>query len=87
MVWVGDQVLSLLFTNLNTKSSELMPGQVGLINHGGLPKLLLKPGRYPGLPFRNWIARTYVGARAMSETVIEVSIISILKYGDPDASS
>lgn len=49
-----------------------MPGQVGLVNHGGLPKLLLKPGRYPGFPLRNWIARTYVGARSLSETVIEV---------------
>lgn len=59
---------------------ELAPGQLGLINHGGLPKLLLKPGRYPGLPFRNWIARTYVGARSMSETVIEVCLIRFLKH-------
>lgn len=51
-----------------------MPGQVGLLNHGGLPKLLLKPGRYPGMPWRNWIARSYLGSKALSETVIEVSL-------------
>jgi hypothetical protein len=54
-----------------------MPGQVGLVNHGGLPKLLLKPGRYPGFPLRNWIARTYMGSRQLSETVIEVCFDSL----------
>jgi hypothetical protein len=58
---------------------ELMPGQVGLVNHGGLPKLLLKPGRYPGFPWRNWIARTYMGSRALSETVIEVCVFDSLE--------
>jgi len=42
---------------------ELAPGRIGLINHGGLPKLLTKPGRYPAFPFRNWWARTFNGTR------------------------
>jgi hypothetical protein len=28
----------------------------------GLPKLLTRPGRYPGFPLRNWWARSYDGA-------------------------
>lgn len=28
-----------------------------------MPKLLTKPGRYPGFPLRNWFARTYHGTR------------------------
>lgn len=36
---------------------------IGLINHGGKPKLLTKPGRYPGFPLRNWWARSYKGMR------------------------
>ncbi|KAF8489094.1 hypothetical protein F5888DRAFT_1748721 [Russula emetica] len=31
---------------------EIAPGHIGLINHGGMPKLLTKPGRYPGFPLR-----------------------------------
>ncbi|KAG8814148.1 hypothetical protein FRC17_001276, partial [Serendipita sp. 399] len=50
---------------------EITPGQVGLINHGGLPKLLMRPGRYPPMPLRNWIAREYMGTKSISETVIE----------------
>ena len=42
---------------------EITPGRIGLINHGGMPKLLTKPGRYPAFPFRNWWARTYKGTR------------------------
>ena len=40
---------------------EVTPGQIGLINHGGLPKILTRPGRYPGFPLRNWWARTWSG--------------------------
>ncbi len=40
---------------------EVTPGQIGLINHGGLPKVLTRPGRYPGMPLRNWWARKWVG--------------------------
>lgn len=66
--------------------TELMPGQVGLVNHGGLPKLLLKPGRYPGFPLRNWIARTYVGARSLSETVIEFQGLTIVQVSQNQAA-
>ena len=40
---------------------EVTPGQIGLINHGGLPKVLTRPGRYPGFPLRNWWARVFTG--------------------------
>ena len=40
---------------------EVGLGQIGKINHGGLPKVLLKPGRYPGFPLRNWWAREWGG--------------------------
>ena len=42
---------------------EIGPGMIGLINHGGKPKLLTKPGRYPGFPLRNWWARSFQGMR------------------------
>ena len=42
---------------------EITPGELGLINHGGLPKLLTRPGRYPGFPLRNWWARTWCGTK------------------------
>ena len=42
---------------------EITPGQLGLINHGGLPKVLTRPGRYPGFPLRNWWAREWCGAK------------------------
>ena len=38
---------------------EIQPGQLGFINHGGLPKILTRPGRYPGFPMRNWWAREW----------------------------
>lgn len=56
--------------------TEIKPGQVGLVNHGGHPKLLYKPGKYPGFPWRKWVGRTFVGSRALSETVIEVIFLS-----------
>jgi hypothetical protein len=42
---------------------EVNPGRVGLVNHGGLPKILTKAGRYPGFPLRNWWARKWVGTK------------------------
>ena len=42
---------------------EITPGQLGLINHGGLPKILTRPGRYPGFPLRNWWAREWAGTK------------------------
>ncbi|PVF96092.1 hypothetical protein CPB86DRAFT_816683 [Serendipita vermifera] len=65
---------------------ELIPGQVGLVNHGGLPKLLLRPGRYPPFPLRNWIARQYVGAKALSETVIEFQGLIIVQVSQNQAA-
>ncbi|KAI8974856.1 band 7 domain-containing protein [Trametes punicea] len=50
---------------------EVSPGQIGLINHGGLPKILTRPGRYPGMPLRNWWARKWRGTCGLSDTVIE----------------
>lgn len=49
---------------------EVVPGTFGIINHGGLPKLLTKPGRYPGAPFRNWWARSFVGTRGCTSFLI-----------------
>jgi hypothetical protein len=34
-----------------------------------MPKLLTKPGRYPGFPLRNWWARTYIGTRGCKPVV------------------
>lgn len=42
---------------------EVPPGNLGLINHGGLPKILTRPGRYPGFPLRNWWAREWCGTQ------------------------
>ncbi|KAG8805812.1 hypothetical protein FRC18_006478, partial [Serendipita sp. 400] len=65
---------------------EITPGQVGLINHGGLPKLLLRPGRYPGMPLRNWIAREYLGTKTLSETVIEFQGLVIVQVSQNQAA-
>lgn len=65
---------------------EITPGQIGLINHGGLPKILLRPGRYPPMPLRNWIAREYMGTRALSETVIEFQGLIIVQVSQNQAA-
>ena len=31
---------------------EIQPGEIGLINHGGIPEILIKAGRYPRFPLR-----------------------------------
>ena len=31
---------------------EIQPGEIGLINHGGIPEILTEAGRYPGFPLR-----------------------------------
>lgn len=59
--------------------SEITPGNVGLINHGGNPKLLVKPGRYPGFPLRNWWARSFCGTRGLSDTVIEFQGLTVVQ--------
>ncbi|KAI0246093.1 band 7 domain-containing protein [Lactifluus subvellereus] len=54
-------------------------GQIGLIDHGGLPKVLTKPGRYPGFPLRNWWARSYEGTRELSDTVINFQGLTVVQ--------
>ncbi|KAH9960008.1 hypothetical protein BC827DRAFT_1133897 [Russula dissimulans] len=65
---------------------EIAPGRVGLVNHGGMPKLLTKPGRYPGFPFRNWWARTYQGTRGLSDTVINFQGLTIVQVSQNQAA-
>lgn len=65
---------------------EIAPGQIGLINHGGKPKLLTKPGRYPGFPFRNWWARTYHGTRGLSDTVINFQGLTVVQVSQNQAA-
>lgn len=77
---------------LSTKSptdwtgKEVIPGRVGLINHGGLPKLLTLPGRYPGFPLRNWWARSWCGTIGVSDTVIEFQGITIVQVSQNQAA-
>lgn len=33
---------------------EIQPGELGLVNHGGVPEVILKTGRYPRFPLR-WV--------------------------------
>ena len=54
---------------------EIAPGEVGFINHGGLPKLLTKPGRYPGFPLRNWWAREWRGSQSSASSFRSSSTI------------
>ncbi|KAI0269647.1 hypothetical protein BGY98DRAFT_1101011 [Russula aff. rugulosa BPL654] len=58
---------------------EIAPGRIGLINHGGKPKLLTKPGRYPGFPLRNWWARSYNGTCGLSDTVINFQGLTVVQ--------
>ncbi|KAI0246092.1 hypothetical protein BJV78DRAFT_197706 [Lactifluus subvellereus] len=65
---------------------EIAPGQIGLINHGGLPKVLTKPGRYPGFPLRNWWARSYKGTRGLSDTVINFQGLTVVQVSQNQAA-
>lgn len=47
---------------------EITPGRIGFINHGGLPKILTTPGRYPGFPLRNWWAREWHGTKGRASS-------------------
>lgn len=51
---------------------EISPGNIGLINHGGLPKILTRPGRYPSFPFRNWWARSWGGTRECKALILSI---------------
>ncbi|KAI0251707.1 hypothetical protein BJV78DRAFT_1352930 [Lactifluus subvellereus] len=39
---------------------KIVPGQIELIDHGGLPKLFTKPGRYPGFPAAQLVSQNQV---------------------------
>ncbi|KAF8655867.1 hypothetical protein AX16_002950 [Volvariella volvacea WC 439] len=65
---------------------EIVPGQVGLINHGGNPKLLTKPGRYPSFPLRNWWGRSWCGTKGLSDTVVEFQGLVIVQVSQNQAA-
>ncbi|KAH8994231.1 hypothetical protein EDB92DRAFT_1976761 [Lactarius akahatsu] len=65
---------------------EIAPGMIGLINHGGMPKLLTKPGRYPGFPLRNWWARSYKEMRGLSDTVINFQGLTVVQVSQNQAA-
>ncbi|KAF8516339.1 band 7 domain-containing protein [Hysterangium stoloniferum] len=65
---------------------EITPGNIGLVNHGGLPKLITRPGRYPGFPFRNWWARQWHGTKGLSDTVVEFLGLTILQVSQNQAA-
>ncbi|EMD35681.1 hypothetical protein CERSUDRAFT_116415 [Gelatoporia subvermispora B] len=65
---------------------EVTPGQIGLINHGGLPKILTRPGRYPGMPFRNWWARKWCGTKGLSDTVIQFNGLTVIQVSQNQAA-
>jgi len=58
---------------------KVVPGTFGIINHRGLPKILTQPGRYPGFPLRNWWARSWVGTKKFSDTVIEYNGLTVVQ--------
>ncbi|KIM80892.1 hypothetical protein PILCRDRAFT_72918 [Piloderma croceum F 1598] len=65
---------------------EVVPGRFGIINHGGLPKVLTRPGRYPGFPFRNWWARSWVGTKGLSDTAIEFNGLTVVQVSQNQAA-
>ncbi|TFY70723.1 hypothetical protein EVG20_g2269 [Dentipellis fragilis] len=65
---------------------QVSPGCLGLINHGGLPKILTRPGRYPGFPLRNWWAREWCGIRGLSDTVLEFQGLTVVQVSQNQAA-
>ncbi|KAK7685747.1 hypothetical protein QCA50_011093 [Cerrena zonata] len=65
---------------------QITPGEIGFINHGGLPKILTDPGRYPGFPLRNWWARKYCGTKGLSDTVIEFQGLTVVQVSQNQAA-
>ncbi|KAF8588595.1 hypothetical protein K439DRAFT_1629599 [Ramaria rubella] len=65
---------------------EITPGRIGLVNHGGMPKALTRPGRYPGFPLRNWWAREWCGTKGLSDTVVEFLGLTILQVSQNQAA-
>ncbi|KAJ7273467.1 hypothetical protein B0H12DRAFT_493547 [Mycena haematopus] len=73
-------------TPVTWAGKELTPGRVGLVNHGGSPKLLTRPGRYPPFPFRNWFARTWEGTHGISDAVIEFQGLTVVQVSQNQAA-
>ncbi|KAL8279263.1 hypothetical protein RQP46_008300 [Phenoliferia psychrophenolica] len=46
------------------------PGEAGLYSKGGLPKVIIKPGRYPSGLLSNWFARKWDRVVPLSESLI-----------------
>ncbi|KAI0084082.1 band 7 domain-containing protein [Irpex rosettiformis] len=65
---------------------EITPGKLGLVNHGGLPKLLTRPGRYPSFPLRNWWAREWCGTQGLSDTVISFRGLTVVQVSQNQAA-
>jgi regulator of protease activity HflC (stomatin/prohibitin superfamily) len=65
---------------------EITPGELGIINHGGLPKILTRPGRYPGFPLRNWWARKWCGTKGLSDTVIQFQGLTVVQVSQNQAA-
>ncbi|KAH8833863.1 hypothetical protein DL96DRAFT_1810250 [Flagelloscypha sp. PMI_526] len=65
---------------------EVSPGNIGLINHGGVPKILTKPGRYPRFPFGWWWARTFKGIKGLSDTVIDFQGLTVVQVSQNQAA-
>jgi hypothetical protein len=65
---------------------EITPGRFGIVNHGGLPKILTRPGRYPGFPLRNWWARKGCGTQGLSDTVIEFLGLTVVQVSQNQAA-
>ncbi|KAF8272432.1 hypothetical protein EI94DRAFT_1718028 [Lactarius quietus] len=69
---------------LKWTGEEVSPGRMGLINHGGMPRLLTKPGRYPGI---NTWAQTYKGTCGLSDTVISFQGLTVVQVSQNQAAN
>lgn len=45
---------------------EVNPGSFGLYEYASQPQILLEPGKYPGLPFSNWIGCDWCGTFSLT---------------------
>ncbi|KAM0751840.1 hypothetical protein T439DRAFT_300836 [Meredithblackwellia eburnea MCA 4105] len=67
--------------------TTVAPGEAGLYHHGGLPKIITKPGRYPGWPFNwKWFARSWVGIQPLSSSVINFNGLMIVQVSQNQAA-
>lgn len=90
---LDNQLVKAGRTNILSKKSpvswigrEITPGQIGMINHGGSPKIVTRSGRYPGFPLRNWWARSWCGTRGLSDTVIEFQGLTVVQVSQNQAA-